>query len=105
MFGDDFSKFKELESLTISACYQIQKPITKSKILVYFHLYENDKENVVKEIMFPLNKTNADDSVIYFEGKYTIPTDGKDRLSNNKTYFYEVRYREEVIAKGTLKSS
>lgn len=96
-------KPKDLENMTISACYQLQDEIAKDKIIVYFQLYDDQKREVVREVAFPLNRTSSEDEIHYFEGDFTLPTD-KNLQLDLSAYFYEVRYLEQVIASGQLKS-
>jgi hypothetical protein len=96
-------KPKDLENLTIAACYQIQGEVSSEKIIVYFQLYDNHKRAVVREVAFPLNRTSSEDEIHYYEGDFTLPTDKSLELELSE-YFYEVRYLEQVIASGHLKS-
>lgn len=98
------TKSRDLESVTIDACYQLQKTNAGEKIMVYFQLYDGSKKRVLRDIVFPLKKTSSDKTISYYEGSHTISTAGKYRLKEDKDYFYEVKYLEKVIAKGLLKS-
>ncbi|NJN78557.1 MAG: hypothetical protein HC803_09730 [Saprospiraceae bacterium] len=97
-------KPKDLNDLTIAACYQLQGEAATDKIVVYFQLYDNNKREVVQEVTFPLNKVSSEDEIHYYEGNFTLPTD-KGLELNLDAYFYEVRYLENVIASGHFKAS
>ena len=97
-------KPRELENMTISACYQLRDEMANDKIIVYFQLYDNNKREVIREVAFPLNRTNSQGAIYYYEGDFTLPTNKSLQL-NLGEYFYEVKYLEQVIASGHLKSS
>jgi hypothetical protein len=102
--GNNTPKPKELESLTIAACYQLQgEEISSEKIIVYFQLYDDHKRVVVREVAFPLNRISSENEINYYKGDFTLPTDKNLALELNE-YFYEVKYLEQVIASGHLKS-
>lgn len=97
-------KPRDIQNMTIEACYQTQGKSSNDKIIVYFMLYDKDKRTVVRDIPFPLSRVSSENNINFFEGDYTIPTDRGLRL-NDEEYFYEVKYLEKVIAKGHLKSN
>lgn len=97
-------KPRDIQNMTIEACYQTHGQSSNDKIIVYFLLYDKDKRTVIRDIPFPLSRISSDDNVNFFEGDFTIPTDKGLRL-NEEEYFYEVKYLEKVIAKGHLKST
>ncbi|MFK7946689.1 MAG: hypothetical protein AB8G11_03790 [Saprospiraceae bacterium] len=96
-------KPRDIQNMTIEACYQTQGQSSNDKIIVYFLLYDRDKKMVVRDVPFPLSRTSSENNVNFFEGDFTIPTDRGLRL-NDEEYFYEVKYLEKIIAKGHLKS-
>lgn len=96
-------KPSELENMTIEACYQLNSSTNQNKIIVYFQLFDKNKQEVVRDIPFSLNKIASELNVNFYEGELTFPTDEGLRL-NGESYFYEVKYLENVIASGHLKS-
>lgn len=96
-------KPRDIQNMTIEACYQTQGQFANDKIIVYFLLYDKDKRTVIRDIPFPLSRISSDNNLNFFEGDFTMPTDRGLRL-NEAEYFYEVKYLEKVIAKGHLKS-
>lgn len=96
-------KPRDIQNMTIEACYQTQGQSLNDKIIVYFLLYDKDKKMVVRDVPFPLSRISSENNVNFFEGDFTIPTDKGLRLMEGE-YFYEVKYLEKVIAKGHLKS-
>jgi hypothetical protein len=96
-------KPSELENMTIEACYQLNSTANQNKIIVYFQLFDKNKQEVVRDIPFSLNKIASESNVNFYEGELTFPTDEGLRL-NGESYFYEVKYLENVIASGHLKS-
>ncbi len=97
-------KPKDVQDMTIEACYQTQGESINDKIIVYFQLYDHEKKEVIRDIAFPLTRTSNVDNINFFEGKFTLPTDRGLRL-NQDSYFYEILYLEKVIASGHLKSA
>lgn len=97
-------KPKDLQNMTIEACYQVQGEISNERIIVYFQLYDQNKKEVIRDISFPLSRISSEDNINFFEGKFTLPTDKGLKL-NDDEYFYEVKYLEKVIAKGHLQST
>ncbi len=99
----DAPKPSDLENITIEACYQMNSKLTNDKIIVYFQLFDKNKQEVVRDIPFSLNKTATDTNINFYEGELTFPTNEGLRL-NGDSYFYEVKYLENIIASGHLKS-
>lgn len=99
----DAPKPSDLENITIEACYQMNSELTNDKIIVYFQLFDKNKQEVVRDIPFSLNKIARDADLNFYEGELTFPTNEGLRL-NGDSYFYEVRYLENIIASGHLKS-
>jgi len=96
-------KPSDLENMTIEACYQLNKTANQEKIIVYFQLFDKNKQEVVRDIPFSLNKITSESNINFYEGELTFPTNEGLRL-NGDSYFYEVKYLENVIASGHLKS-
>ncbi len=96
-------KPSDLENMTIEACYQLNVTTSQEKIIVYFQLFDKNKQEVVRDIPFSLNKIASELDINFYEGELTFPTNEGLRL-NGESYFYEVKYLENVIASGHLKS-
>lgn len=96
-------KPSELENVTIEACYQLNINPNYDKIIVYFQLFDKNKQEVVRDIPFALIKTGSESNINFYEGELTFPTNEGLQLSG-ESYFYEVKYLENVIASGHLKS-
>lgn len=96
---------KFIESLTVSACFQIPDTKAKNKVIVYFTLYEQDTRKAVRRIRFSVPKTKVSSNGSYYEGTHKINTKSQLQLKDNAQYFYEITYKESVISKGIIKSS
>lgn len=96
---------KFIESLTISACFQIPEASAKSKVIVYFTLYEHESKKAVRRIRFAVPKTKVSSNGSYYEGSHKINTQSQLKLKDNTQYYYEITYKESVISRGAIKSS
>ena len=68
-------------------------------------VYKNDKKQVVRHTTLPVPRVNIKNTISYYEGQHHITTTGKYKLEKNATYHYELRYREQIIAKGVFNPS
>lgn len=96
---------KYIESLTITACFQIGELEASEKVLVYFTLFDGDSKKVVRKVRFAVPKTHKNSNISYYEGSHKINTRGKFELSDDVKYYYEITYLEAIIAKGSLNPS
>lgn len=96
---------KYIESMTITACFQLPNEKTSERVLVYFTLYNNETKKVIRKVKFLVPKTYHSNNVSYYEGTHQVSTQGKFALSDNIKYVYEITYMEKVVAKGQLNPS
>ena len=96
---------KNIESLTVAACFQLPKEESRERVLVYFTLYDKNTEKAIRRIKFAVPKTHKNNNISYYEGTHNIDTKGTLRLSDEIKYYYEITYLENVIAKGTINPS
>lgn len=94
-----------IESLTVSACFQIPDEQASEKVIVYFTLYDRDSKKAVRRIRFPVPKTQINSNISYYEGTHRIETQGQLQLSDDIKYYYEITYLEHILAKGTISAS
>ncbi|MGB0864258.1 MAG: hypothetical protein ACPGXZ_15140, partial [Saprospiraceae bacterium] len=96
---------KNIESLTISACFQLPTETAREKVIVYFTLFNRKNDKAIRRIKFAIPKTENQDNISYYEGRHRIKTQGSLRLSDEVKYYYEITYLENVIAKGAINPS
>ena len=96
---------KYIESMTITACFQLPNEKTSERVLVYFTLYDKETKRVVRKIKFLVPKTYHSRNISYYEGTHKLSTQGKFELSDNVKYSYEITYMEKIVAKGVLNPS
>jgi hypothetical protein len=96
---------KNIESLTVSACFQLPTETAKEKVIVYFTLFDKKNEKAIRRIRFAVPKTENLDNISYYEGRHRIDTKGQLQLSDGVKYYYEITYLENIIAKGAINPS
>jgi hypothetical protein len=96
---------KYIESITVTACFQVSDETSNEKVLVYFTLFDKDTKRVVRKVKFLVPKTYNSNNVSYYEGTHTLNTQGRFILSDTVKYYYEITYLENVVAKGALNPS
>lgn len=94
-----------IESLTITACFQVPDENYSEKVMVYFTLFDKDTKRVIRKVRFAVPKTHHSSNVSYYEGSHKIKTNSKFELSDDINYYYEITYLEAVIAKGAFNPS
>ncbi len=96
-----------IESLTVSACFQISAAQANERVIVYFTLFEkgNYRNKIVRKVRFAIPKTHVNSNISYYEGSHRLDTKGQLKLSDEVKYYYEITYLEDIIAKGTINPS
>ena len=102
---EDGPESKYIESMTITACFQLPDEKTSDRVQVYFTLFDKETKRVVRKIRFLVPKTYHSNNVSYYEGTHKLNTQGKFELSDNVKYAYEITYMEKIVAKGSLNPS